>query len=270
MEHIMPRVMKEVFGIILCLFISCVFAGAGAFVFFGILQPPMIVQKILKNGIETTATVIGMGSNLKISSSSSSRSNSTSYYWLKLSFINSAGETVVYKTNSIYPESFIGRMEIAKYNKVIKKYEIAKKETIRVISLGNKAVVRGFSPDNAPFLLWFWFFPTVFGAIGIGILILLAVGLVKSLVKSLGQLLIKRYGTSATGIYSTHTHGTVSLARLCTIYFTFENANGKTVESKAEFVNSDVEAETLIKMQSFPVKYIGKKTVIMLKKNEIR
>lgn len=248
----------------LWIFIGVFFAGAGTWIYFGILKPPVTARKILKNGIETTANIIDVGSNVRINKFES-RGVEERYYHLKLSFLNQAGKTVAYKSNSIYPHSFIAQMDLAEYNDVSKKYDIATKEPIQVMSLGNKAVVKDFVPDNKS-SWWLWILAVVFSALGFGIIISLAAGAINVAVESI----IKQHGTPGTGVYSSHTYDTVPTpAKLYTIYFTFENAKEKTIVNKKVISNSDIEAEILIKMGSFPIKYMGNKAVIMLNKNEI-
>ncbi|MCL2132083.1 MAG: hypothetical protein FWH36_06495, partial [Lentimicrobiaceae bacterium] len=82
--------MKAVWEIILDLFGVFAFVGVGAGVFFGLIKPPMEAKNILKNGTETTATVISLHCNFtKISSvtnGSVAKTTEDAYYSLKLSF----------------------------------------------------------------------------------------------------------------------------------------------------------------------------------------
>ena len=56
--------MRETWVIILCLFLGFGSVGVGAGIFFGLIKPPMEAKNILKNGTETTATVISLYSSM--------------------------------------------------------------------------------------------------------------------------------------------------------------------------------------------------------------
>jgi hypothetical protein len=256
--------MKEVFSVILLMLVGMFFLGVGVGIFLWVLRPPMEAKKILKNGIETTATIVGIGSNVKISNSQNGKKEEQ-YYFLKLSFVNSSGKTITFKTKSIYPESFIEDMNIVDYNINSKKYDITTKESIQVISLGNKAVVKDFIPNNRS-SWWLWILSFVFSLVGTGILISLAIGVINVTVESI----IKLHGAPTAAVYSSHTYDTVSSTEtLYTIYFSFENTKGETVVGKKLISNSDIEAEMLIELGLFPIKYIGNKAAVMLNKDEI-
>ena len=167
-------VLKAIVGFISCLLLALIFGGIGAGGFFGILKPPMDTKKILRNGAETTAAIIDIGSNL----TSKSGNSEERYYYLGLSYVNSEGENITVKTTSLYPERFIRDRKIAAYNKNSGMYNTLTKETVQVKYIGNKAVVKGFVPKNEPFL--FWFFPIIFGGIGAAFLTALIMGVVKA------------------------------------------------------------------------------------------
>jgi hypothetical protein len=138
--------------------------------------------------------------------------------------------------------------------------KIAEKETVQVVYLGNKAVVKGYEPDKTDG--WLWFFPIFFGAIGAAFWLALAWGIVKTT----GEFIIKQTGTEGTGIYVRHEQRAVDDAVTCNIYYTFENRLRETVEAKTGFIYRDFEAEVFAKMGTFPVKYIGNKAIIMVDK----
>ena len=137
-------------GILGSLLIPAIFGGAGAGVYFGIIRPYKEARKILENGVETTATIIGMKSNTTVSSSSDNSTSTERYYYLRLSFTNSEGVEIEHKTHSIYSEEFI-------YN-----YGISIGETVQIMYAGKKAVVKDYVPKYEK---WLWIFPVVFGSI---------------------------------------------------------------------------------------------------------
>lgn len=245
--------MREILAVILMLFVVAFFAGTGAGVYYFVLKPPMTAKKILKNGVETTATITGTGSHFSVGRDNKS---SERYFYLNLSFVNPAGESVRYKTDSIYSESFMRKMGIAD------NYAAAN-STIQVISLGDKAVVKDFTPDNsAP--AWLWIFPILFPLIGIGLLAATVIGIADVTALSV----IKLAGTPGTGVYASHTYDT-EIANHYTIYFTFKNAKANTVKNKVVLINRDTEAEMLIALRTFPIKFIGNKAALMLSMDDI-
>ena len=168
-------VIQQILAFIGVVFIGFVFAGIGAGVYLWVLKPPMEAAKILKKGAETTATVIGAESKVAV--------NNTSYYCLTLSYVNSEGETITYKTQSLYTKSFLRDIKIAtEMNETTGKYD---EQPVQVMYLGARAVVKGFVPEKPE--LWLWIFPLIFGAIGAAIWIALAWGLVKAA----GEFIIK-------------------------------------------------------------------------------
>ena len=144
--------MKEiVIKVLEYLLIPVVFGGTGAGVFFGLIKPQLDAGKILKKGAEAMANVIVLDGNVTASSSSGNSTREEQYYYLKLSFVNSEGDKIEYKTRSIYSERFINE------------YGIQNGEPVQVMYLGTKAVVKDFIPEHQ---IWLWVFPIVFGAIG--------------------------------------------------------------------------------------------------------
>jgi len=133
--------------------------GIGALVFSLLIKPSLDAKNILKNGVETTARLIDIGSNM---------SSNEAYYWLKLSFVNLDGKTVTCKTKSLYPQSYIIKSGIAEHNRKTKKFELTE-ERVQVMYIGEKAVLKEFIPENIGWATWI--IPGFFG--GIGVLILL-------------------------------------------------------------------------------------------------
>ena len=76
----MKEVLMGILGVFLILLIPAIFGGVGAGVFFWLIKPPMEAGKIHKKGVETTATVIGMDSNVTVSSSSGNTITKERYY----------------------------------------------------------------------------------------------------------------------------------------------------------------------------------------------
>jgi hypothetical protein len=91
--------------------------------------------------------------------------------------------------------------------------------------------------------------------------------------KAVNEFTIKKYGAESTGIYVKYEEVTVARKNVDTtyrnIFFTFENQDGETVETKTGFVYRDFEAEALSAMGTFPVKYKGKKAIIMVDKKAL-
>jgi len=249
-------VIQQLLALIGLILVGGVFAGVGAGVYFWVLKPPMEATKILKKGTETTATVIYAESKLTETTKSGSTSSTKALYYLNLSFVNSKGETITYKTNSMYDKYFLRNMNIAtEINSTTGKYD---EQQVQVMYLGAKAVVKGYVPEKTEMFLWL--FPIIFGAIGAAIWIALAWGIVKST----GEFIIKQTGTAGIGIYLKHEQRTVSDATSYNIYYSFENKHGKIIENKSGALYIDEQkAEELIKKRSFPIKYIGKKAVII-------
>ena len=243
--------MKEVFmgilGIIIYLLIPAIFGGIGAGVYFGIIRPYHEAGKILKNGVETTATIISVKSNVTVSSSSGNTTREERYYYLKLSFVNSEGDKMEYKTRSIYPAGFI------------RNYDIKNGGTVQAMYVGDKAVVKGYVPKYEK---WLWLFPVVFGAIAAGFLIFLVIGFLWTA----DDYIIKKFGAPATATYLEQKKLACDDTGLNSIICTFVKDNGDTVEVKTCFIYNNLEAEELAKMGSFPIMYKGKKAVIMIQK----
>jgi len=163
----MYPVMQEILSFMLFVLFGFIFAGIGAGVYLWVLKPPMEAAKILKNGVETTATVIAAESNSTI--------NDVPQYYLVLSYVNSEGKKITCKTNSIYDERFLQDMNIAaEKNFTTGNYY---EQQVQVMYIGAKAVVKGFVPEKADW--WLWIFPVVFGAIGVAIWLALLWGIVK-------------------------------------------------------------------------------------------
>ena len=238
--------------IILGFILGAPFAGVAAAILIWVLIPPLSAKRILNNGVETTATVVNFAKKFTETTKSGSSSRKTEYYYITLSFVNSKGKEVVYKTRSIYTRQFISNKNITENG------------TVQAICLGNKAIVKGYEPKKNEF--WLWIFVLIFGTIG--------VMLWKLAAWSITNVAIMRYGTPGTGIYQkteassfwTEPH----------IVFSFENKNGKQVEVKTRYISKDSKVETpkdyemeaLIEMKSFPIKYKGNKAVIMVDESE--
>ena len=174
-------VVRLIIGFLLLIFVGFVFAGVGAGVYFWVIKPPMEAATILEKGVETTATVLGARSTGTTTTKTGSFSKTETYYSLKLSFVNSQGEKITYKTHSLYTKYFLRGFNIdIEYNPATGFYD---EQTVQVIYLGNKAVVKGFVPEKAE--LWLWIFPIVFGTIGAGIWFALVWGIVAGLVNLL-------------------------------------------------------------------------------------
>jgi len=247
----MKKVLMGILGIIAYLLIPAIFGGVGAGVFFGVIQPQMEAGNILKNGVETTATVVAIDSKVIVSSSSGNTKTKERYYSLRLSFVNSEGDEIEYTTRSIYPERFIS------------KYDIKNGKTVQVMYASAKAVVKGFVPG---YETWLWLFPVIFGAIAAGFLLLLAF----SIVVSANDYIVKKFGVPAIGIYLGQRElikwSNDSESNFYSITCTFKKNNGDTIEAKTGFIYTNSEAEDLAKMGSFPIKYKWKKAVIMIDK----
>ena len=173
--------------------------GIGTGLFFLLLKPSLDAKNILKNGVETSATLIDVGSSMS--------KGSEAYYWVKLSFVNSAGETITCKTKSLYPASVIKSQGIAEYtytlsyvnsagetitrktNGIIPKshfdeqgitnyqytegFEVTD-EPVAAMYMGDKAVLKEYVPKVDED--WTnWLAPGFFG--GVGVLILLGLAL---------------------------------------------------------------------------------------------
>ena len=246
----MKKVLKGILRIIAYLLIPGIFGGVGAGVYFGLIKPQMEAGKILQKGVETTATIIGVKSSMTVSSTSGNTTREEQYYYLTLSFINTEGFEIVCETRSIYPERFIY------------KYEITKGGTIPVMYMGDQAVVKGFVPE---YDMWLWVFPVVFGAIAVGFLILPII----VLAWTANDYVIKKFGSHATATYLDHKkwfNGDTS--DLNSIICTFVNNKGEMVEVTTGFNYSDLEANKLAKMASFPIMYKGEKAIIMIDKDK--
>ena len=248
----MKEILKGILGVLAYLIIPTIFGGVGAGVFLGVIKPPMDARKILKTGVETTATVTDIDSKGTLSSTSGNTTKTVQHYALKLSFINSERNEIEYKTRGIYPERFI------------RENKIKKGETVQVMYVGDKAVVKGFVPE---YETWLWLFPVIFGAIAAGFLIILALGFVWTA----NDYIIKKFGDSATGTYLEQKKWiTGNESNFISITCTFIKDNGDTVKVKTRFQYTNSEAEELAEMGSFPIKYKWKKAVIMIDKTKMR
>jgi len=246
----MNSFIKGTLGILAFLLIPAIFGGIGAGVFFWVIKPPLDARNILKKGTETTATIIDFNSKVSTKSSSGSSTSTKQYYYLILAFVNSDGEKIEYKTNSIYPEFFIRSAKIEKGG------------IVKVIYSGSKAVVKGFVPK---YETWLWIFPVVFGGIAA---VFLAI-FVLSYVWKANDSSIKKFGNQATGTYLEQEKFLANPdPNLFSISYSFINDNGETVEVKTRFVYSESEAKKLADMKSFPIIYKGKKAIIMIEKSK--
>ena len=226
----MKEVLKGILGVILILLIPAIFGGVGAGVFFWLIKPPMEAGKIHKNGVETTATIIGMESNVTVSSSSGNTTTKKQYYYLKLSFVNSEGDEIEYKTRDIYSDRFI------------RNHNIKKGGTVQVMYVGVKAVVKGFIPE---YETWLWLFPVIFGGIAAAFLIFSAL----SFVWTASDAIVKKFGIPATGTYLEQKKMFNSdESNFNSITCTFQKDNGDTVEVKTRFIYTDSAAKELAEM----------------------
>ena len=146
---------------IILVIVGLICTSIGTGLFYLLIKPSLDAKNILENGVETSATLIAVGSNVS--------KGSDAYYWIRLSFVNSEGETITYRTKSLYPAYFINGQGIAEYDRKTKRYEV-KEEPVQVMYMGDKAVIKEFVPVEHE--EWTnWLAPGFFG--GIGILILL-------------------------------------------------------------------------------------------------
>ena len=250
-------VFRTIIGLTAVMIIVLVFGGTGFGVYYWVLKPPMDAENILKNGVETTATIISLNSNVT--------KDKEPYYSLKLSFHNSEGEEITVKTSSLYSQNFIRQHKIAEYDRDTRMYNkvIKDKDKVKVRYIGKNAVLRSYVPDKTDKV--FWAFPIVFGSIGLGFLIAIVYGIISSMM----NIIIKIFGAPGIGRYLRHSLNPIAGVSRYIIYYTFENKSGKLVEGKVSYTNQAIEAEALIEMKSFPIKYIGKKALIMLGENEL-
>ena len=245
----MKKIIKTILGFISFLLIPGIFGGVAIGVYLGIIRPPSEANRILRNGIETTAAVIDVNSNLTVSSSSGSSTRKERFYYLKLAFINSKGDAIEYKTRSIYPEEFI------------RDNHIESGRTIRVMYSGAEAVIKGFVPK---YETWLWLFPVVFGAIAAGFLLLF----IYSLKTTACDYIIKSFGVSVTGKYLEKTKLIRSAELdLYSITCAFKNDYGDTIEVQTRFIYGNSEAEKLAEIGTFPIVYKGKRAIILVDKN---
>ena len=245
----MKKILVAILSFFLSLLLPAIFGGTGAGVYFGVIKPQSDARKILANGTETTAAVKEVKSKISVSSSSGSRRTSGRLYYLVLSFVNSDGDKIEYRTRSIYPEDFI------------RNHQITEESSVQVKYIGSKAVVTGLVPE---YEIWLWLFPVVFGAIGAGFIFLMAL----SLVWNANDSFIKKYGIPATGTYlEQKKYVDNKESNFNNIIFTFRNENGEIIEVKSNPVYSNSDAQKLAEMGSFPIKYRGKKAVIIIDKN---
>ena len=235
----MKKFFKLFLAFILGLLPGLIFAGVGFCVVYFVLIPPLSAKNILKKGSETTAIVQNIGGKISTSTKSGATTKRDVLYKLTLSFENSDGNEIVYKTRTIYPKDFI------------RKTGIEENKTIQVIYSGNKAVVKGFVPKTTDDK-WLWLFPIIFGAIGLLFVFLIIKGTIQSVVL--------QYGKDGMGRYVSHTKNEYKNSIIYNINFTFVNQNGETFEGKTAIMDP-VKAEALIERRSFPVKYIGKSAV---------
>jgi|GEM_PF-4568071 len=239
--------------IILGFSLGAPFAGVAVAILIWVLIPPLAAKRVLNNGVETTARVVSFAKKFTETAKSGSSSRKTEYYYVTLSFANSKGKEVVYKTRSIYTRQFISNMHIDENG------------TVQVMCLGNKAVVKGYQPKETDF--WLWVFVLIFGAIGFF--------LWKLAVWSITNVAIIHYGTSGTGIYRKTEKSSFWTEPY--IVFSFENKKGEQVEVKTRYISKDYKVETtkddeleaLIEMKSFPIKYKSNKAIIMVDKSEL-
>ena len=246
----MKKILKTVLGFLSFLLIPGIFGGVAIGVYLGVIRPSSEANRILGTGIETTAAIIDVNSNVTVSSSSGSTTRKERYYYLKLAFVNSVGDEIEYKTRSIYPEDFIRRNHIESGG------------TVRVMYVGAEAVVKGFVPK---YETWLWLFPVVFGAIAAGFLLLF----IYSLKMTAGDYIIKNFGIPVTGRYLEKKKliksGELDLYNItCAV----KNDYGETIEVQTRFIYSNSDAEKFAEMGTFPVIYKGKKGIIVAEEKE--
>ena len=245
----MKKILKIIFGILLFLLIPGIFGGFGSVVYLAMIKPQNEAKIILKNGIEATATIIDFDSSVSISNTSGNMTTKERYYAIKLAFINSEGKEINYKSPCIYPEEFIR-----------KNIEIG--ETIQVMYAGTRAVVKDFVPG---YKIWLWLLPVIFGAIAVGLSILIAV----SLLGSLNDYIVRNYGAHTTGKYLRQKcFLNKEESDLNSITCMIKTDNGDTIEVQTRFLFTNSEAKGLAEMESFPILYKGKNAVIVVDKNK--
>ena len=227
------------------LFGGAVFGGFAALIFFVWIYPTFVIRKILKNGVETTATVIDIDSNMK----NTTNGRTTKLYYIRLSFVNPAGEQIRYNTPSVYTREALKNVRV--------------KDVIPVKCLAKKAIPVYLVANRLEG--WLWMIFILFGVIGIWMLATPAVGAVR-------HAGIKRYGTDGTGIYVKHVQGGVVFMgqKYYVVHFSFQNNEEIEIEARTGADYFDFEAEALAAMKTFPVKYKGNRAIIMIDKQELK
>jgi hypothetical protein len=241
---------------IVFLIFGVVFGGFATGAFYVFIKPQLDAEQILKNGTETTATVINIGGNATV--------NGEPRYYIRFSFINSEDEEITVKTGSLYPEYFLRNSGIAAYSDSTRSFGVVFGKEIQVMYKGANAVVKGYVAESETGFMWI--FVLVFGGVGAGMLIAFAYSIAADARNSK----IKQYGRDGTGKYLNHTSNvTYNNVPYFRIHFSFEDYDGRIIEVKTGSSYSQHEAEAIAAMQSFPIKYMGDKAVIMLDKQTL-
>ena len=245
----MKKRIKYVMGILLFLLIPGIFGGFGAFPFFSFLKPQMDAKVILKKGVETTANIIEMDTNITLSKTNGIMSTKENIYYLIFSFIDSEGNEIEYKSASIYPKTFIHENSISAG------------EPTQIIYLGKKAVVKNFKPNLISIL---WVFTVVFELIALGFLVLLVL-----YVKwDIDSHIIKKLGTTVVGTF-VNRKGLFKFkdSNVYSIFFSYTNHYNETVEAQTRFLYTEEEVDKLEKKGQFPIAFKGNKAIIIRTEN---
>ena len=231
------------------------FGGVAILVFLFAVKPGLDSKHILEKGVETTATVTGIGSNVT--------ANGEPLYYVRFSFVNSDGKEISGRTRSSYSANSLIQAGMAAYSDSTQALGVVHGSTIQVMRTGDKAAIKDQAAESEN---WLWIFVLVFGAVGAG----MSIAFVSSVRTSLRNSRIKQYGRDGTGKYLEHSEGMkVNNVPLYRIHFVFEDYDGRNIEAKSGSSYRRHEAEALAAMKSFPIKYMGEKAIIMLDKNAL-
>jgi DNA-directed RNA polymerase subunit RPC12/RpoP len=218
------------------LLFAVVFGGAAVGMFFGLIVPEWRMQSIAKNGYEREAIVEGMHSNLEV--------NGQPYYHIVFRWEDNNG---VWRTNKSSPSYTRWQAE-----------QIVNQGTVTIKTRGTRAVLMPYvKSPNMSFLPWL-----LLPFFGVGVGMGTAFGV--SIVRVFRNKSIARRGTESVGVYIDHGVGYyMNNDPMHFIRFHFTDSQGAQHEVKTASNYRSFDAQELRREKEFPIKYRGKRAVIM-------
>ncbi|MCL2061600.1 MAG: zinc ribbon domain-containing protein [Firmicutes bacterium] len=226
---------------ILFIFLALCFAGASAAVYFFGIVPNQERAHIAKNGVPGVGTVTAIRSNTEV--------NDEPRYRIEFTFVNAeTGQKHNGRTADVYTYSELSSLG----------------ETVPIKYIGDRAVVM---PYKASIMSWLgWILIAAFVAAALGLI----VGAVLVIKFSKEASSIKKGGKDGTATFLSSSVGMyINNAPRYKIHYTYTDEFGEYHEGKTGSSYRQDEADAFQSMRTFPIRFAGKKSVILIQKKDL-